>query len=645
MPALVAPALAAGLGMSAVSAQIVAGVVFTVGSTLLTFLLSPKPTAQDGKIPFRQPIQPRGFGYGRVRVAGATMYHEALGGNGGKLIVVQALLSHPSSAFVTYYLHEDEVAFYSGAKVQRVDGEKGYTDKVFLYTRLGATPETWVSEIGSGAITGSQWTSDHRGDGITYLAMRCDDADEDSQAKKFPHGKPIVSAVVDAALVYDPRDAAQDPDDESTWAWSDNPVLAILHFLCFSEFGYQRDYATTILPYVESWKAQADICDEPVALAAGGSEKRYRLGGHATTEHAPRAVLAHMLAACDGWLVDRGDGGSDIRVGKFGEPEIVLTDDDIVGFDLPYGIADEEAVNRLDVTFLDPATKYTEAEVAPFEDEADQASRGAVREHRLELAWVQSATQARRLGKREWTRLREPLRGTLDLKLDAIDAVYARWIRVQSATIPQLADAVIENRSGHLSLLAGSVRVAFMGSGASIDDWTPAEDEGDVPTQPDPPVEQELADPFNVTAEYIEYTKVVEGGSVVLTERALRVAIDEPANFHHYWIRWQWTETMPDGAVLKTGYELFKNAPELTSGGRITFVTSLPIPEVAALSVQIASKSPTAETISDWLPDPAIVLDTRFVTSAIGDGYELREDGTVELREDGYKELREKTNA
>lgn len=643
MPVLIGPAIGAGLGISASAGTVVAGLVFTVGATLLTFLLAPKPEAASGTVPIRQPIPARGFGYGRTRAYGAVMLHETAGGNGGQLLLVHALLSHPSHAFVTYYLHEDEVDVGAGGAVTPTAGGKAYSNKVDLFTRLGAVPETAYTELA--AVTDSQWTSDHRGDGITSMALICRDADEDSQHNKFPNGKPIPSAVVDAAKVYDPREAGHDPDDPSTWAWSDNPVLCILHFLCFSEFGYQRPYATSVLPYVESWKDQADICDEAVALFAGGSEKRYRLGGNSNTETAPRSVLAMMLAACDGWIVDRGDGGVDIRVGKFEEPTVILTDDDIVGFDLPYGVADEEVVNRLDVTFTDPDNKYTEVEVAPWENEADQASRGAVREHRFELRWVQSATQARRLGKREYTRLQEPLRGTIDLRLDKIDAVYARWIRVQSATIPQLADRVIENRAGHLSLLSGAVRIAFIGSGDHIDDWTPEDDEGDLPETPTPRPVQELYEPLNVTIDYIEYSEVIEGGDAVLYHRALRVRFDEPPNFHHYVMRWQWTEQMPDGAIPKEDSEVFKNADTAASGGIITFLTSRDIPEVESLSVQIASKSPTAATQSDWQPVPATVLDTRFVVSAIGDGYELREDGGAELREDGFRELREKANA
>jgi hypothetical protein len=638
MPILLGPAIGAGLGISAGAGSLIAGVVFTVGSTLLTFLLAPKPDTQDGKIPFRQPIQPRGYGYGATRVAGATMYHEAVGGNGGKLLIVQALLSHPCDSYLTYYLHEDEVEFYSGAKVQKVDGSKGYTDKVFLYTRLGAIPETAVSEIFAATITGSQWTANHRGDGITYIAMRCDDADEDSQAKKFPNGKPIVSAAIATRKVYDPRavSPSQDPADESTWVYSDNPVLCILHFLCFNEFGFQRDYDTSILPYVDSWIAAADNCDEQVALFGGGTENRYRLGGNATTEHAQRAVLGQMLAACDGWMVDRGDGGIDIRVGVFEEPTIILTDDDIVGFDLPYGIADEEVVNRLDATFTEPNNKYTEAEVEPWQNEADQASRGMVREHRFELKWVPSPTQTRRLSKREYTRLQEPLRGTLDIRLNAIDAVYARWIRVQSATIPQLADKVIENRAGHLSLLTGALRIAFIGSGSHIDDWTPETDEGDLPVTPTPLTEQELTPPTNVTIDYIEFTNA-DGGIV----RALRVVFDEPPSFHHYVVRWTWIEDTPDGPVTRSGSETFTAA--VAVGGVITLLTSMVIPEVAALSVQVASKSPSATTLSDYQPEPAVVLDTRSVTSTTAAGTELREDGTAELREDGSLELRETT--
>jgi hypothetical protein len=641
MPMLIAPALAGGLGLSASASSLVAGLIFTVGSTLLSFLLAPKPDVPAGTIPFKQPIPPRGFGYGRTRVTGnqGTMLLEAAGGNGGKLLNVQALLSHPCHAFVDYYLHEDRVTL-TGDLIANTDGSKKYGgDKVHAFTRLGAVPETAIAEMTGAQITDSPWTSAHRGDGITYFGFVFSDADEDSQAKKFPFGRPIPSAVLDAALLYDPRDAAQDPDDDSTWVWSDNPVLAILHFLCFSEFGYQRDYATAILPHVASWEAAADHCDGLVALDAGGSEKRYRLGGNATTETSPRAVLGQMLATCDGWLVDRGDGGIDIRVGVFEEPDIILTDDDIVGFDIPYGVADEEAVNRLDITFTDSQNKYVETEVDPWQDEADQAARGALREHRFELSWVQSWTQARRLGKREFTRLQEPLRGTLDLRLEAIDACYQRWIRVQSATIPQLADIVIENRKAHLSLLAGAVRIGFLGSGAAIDDWTPATDEGTAPSAPAAPANQELPEPANVVIDYIEYSEVLEGGSVTILHRALRVVFDEHPNTYRYVVKWSWTAQLPDGPVAQTDSETISTFA--SAAGRTTLLTSKTIPEVAALSVQVATQSMTGSSLSDYAPDPAAVLDTRTVTSTAADGYELREDGTVELREDGAREVRE----
>jgi hypothetical protein len=636
MPVLIAPALVGGLGMSAAGAQLVSGIIFTVGSTLLSQLLMPGPDVPDGKIPFKQPIPPRGYGGGRSRVYGSVMLHEAAGGNGGKLLIVQALVSHPCSAFVQYFLHEDEVEFYDGAKVEKVDGGKGYHDKVFLYTRLGAVPETAIAEITGAQITDSPWTSDHRGDGITYLALRCDDADEDSQPKKFPFGKPVASAVLDLALMFDPRQPGHDVEDDATWEWSDNPVINILWLQCHCEWGYQRDYATAILPYVETWKAAADACDVAEALDGGGAEKRYRCGWNETTKTDPRAVLAQLLASCDGWIVDRGDGGIDIRVGTFEEPEIVVTDDDIVGFDIAYGIPDEEVVNRLAVTFTNPDDKYTETEVDPFEDAADQTARGTVREHRFPLNYVQSPTQARRLGKREFARLTEPLRGTLDLRLDVLDACYARWIRVQSATIPQLADRVIENRKGHLSLLAGSVRLAFLGSGSSIDDWTPATDEGTLPATPVGPPEQGFPILQNLTIDYVQFTNA-DGGIV----RALRAVFDEPATVQHYVMRWTWTEDTPDGMVVRSESETFTAAA--ASGGAITLLTSVAIPEVAALGVQVAVKSVSGPTLGDYQPDPAVVLDTRTVTTTTADGTELREDGSAELREDGSLELRETT--
>ena len=609
MPPVLAPVLAAGLGISTAAASTISGFILAGGSFLLQTLLAPKPPKpEDGKIAVRNPLPPRAYGAGRNRVAGSTIFLEST--SKGHLYEIRALLSHECYQFVSYYLHEDEVTLATGGGVTQLDKKYGPSN-VSILTRLGTVPETAYSEVTTDFPT--LWPSTARGDGICSALLSCQDGSAKKQGKIYPFGKPELSCVLDCALVYDPRDAAQDPDDSSTWAWSDNPVLIILWHLCFNEFGMGRNYATAVLPNVAQWIIEANHCDEPVDLVAGGTEKRYRANVYATTDTDPKAAMAKMLATCDGWLCDRGDGGVDIRVGVYRTPTITLTDDDIVGFEINFGVPDEEVVNRLDVKFTDYRNKYTEGETDPWEDTADQTTRGAVRQQSYDLTWVHSWTQARRVAKREFARLRQPIRGTLDIRVSAINAAYDRWIQVTSDSIPQLGDQVIETRGGKMSLLAGVVRINFIATDSTIDDWTPATDEGQEPPAVDADgniiVEPDPVSLPQPTVDTVTASEVLVGDTGVYSP-TLIVTIDDPAHDSlGYRVEWSYTS----GGSTVTDHQDFPG-PQSPSGGSIVFMTG-PVPATSSLSVVVYSIASDGVTLSD-ASDPPETVDTRLSSIA-----------------------------
>lgn len=465
---------AAGILAHVLSFVIVAGVA--VGLYLLTAPALPKP--EDGKIAVQETVPPRGYAYGRTRLAGSLMLKET-NGQGGNLGVVLALVSHEVKGFVKIFLNDDKAEFggadfpgsfpAGGMPVDvQTDGRYG-DDRVMISVRYGLVPETYMTMFDDFGFLG-RWPATSRGDGIASLGMICrdanaDDDNNDNQQKRFPYGAPAPSAVCDTAYVYDPRDPAQSPDDPSTWNFSRNPALCIIHFLCFSEFGFRYKYDDAILPVVDDWKHAATVCAQDVPSYAGDDLNRYELGGFATTDNNPKEVLAMMLAACDGWLCRRGDGSCLLIVGKFEPESITITDEDILGFSLQKGVGDDDVVNRLDVQLNSQDHDWTQVECDPWDDNADQIERGHVRETVFDLKWVQDYRRARRLAKREFYRLNEPIRGTLELRLSAINAAYTRWIYVQSDVIPSLNNRYIENRAARYEL-AGSppkIHMEFLG--------------------------------------------------------------------------------------------------------------------------------------------------------------------------------------
>ncbi len=76
-----------------------------------------------------------------------------------------------------------------------------------------------------------------------------------------------------------------------------------------------------------------------------------------------------ILAACDGWICERGDGALLLTVGKFRESRVAtITDADIVGHQIQYGVLFEDEVNRLIPKFTYPATGYATSDTDYFED-------------------------------------------------------------------------------------------------------------------------------------------------------------------------------------------------------------------------------------------------------------------------------------
>ena len=608
--------LGASAGFAATVGPILTSFVLAAGALILSFLFAPKPPKpDDGRVTIHQTIPPRAYGYGVARASGSIMFERTHPKGGGTVYMVQALISHRINQFREFYYNDDPLdvgpdgtgggtpwgSYFQGWEVRGAfnirDGRYDNA-KCNLAYRYGLETETVYDFIIDklGTYAADLYPSTNLGNGIASLAHEFRDSGADDQAKRFPFGLPQPSALLELALVYDPRESianggTQDIDDENTWVYSTNPVLAILHYLCFNEFGFQRRYGHAIAPVEDDWIAQADICDELVAVVGGGSHKRYELGGIATTENDPQAVLVLMLAACDGWLVHRGDGSVIMRVGKFAASGVTLEKDDISGFSYQRGIADEDVVNRLQVNFTSPSHQYAEVECDPWEDDADQLKRDKLRDTTYDLSWVQDYRRARRIAKREFKRLREPVRGSLDLKLSAINACYERFIYLGDTGIPGLENRYIENRAARFNL----------GADASIEDWSATlADEGVAP----PVLDDTAGDGPYVPANVFAFLETFEPSSGVDAQRIV-VQFDEPNpeiyNDFQYRIRWRIIDADPLTAGDQPGAwtdEMHREQPGVPAVDRFELKTGV-VDTDQLLEVQISTVS-SKDSVSDW---------------------------------------------
>lgn len=479
MPFLI-PFIAAALveiGIGAVTAGIIASAIVSIGLSLIaTFILAPSvPKPADGKIPKRQSIPPRVRAMGRCRLGGAYMLYEVA--PQGRSFDVLALNDGLIDGYERYFLHEDEVTLDGSGYVNALASGAYGDQKVRIRTRLGAATETAYAE--AIAMLPTIWTTFHRGDGIASLELICRSVSSSIFQKIYPQGLPQPSTVARWRLLFDPRATGQDPGDSTTWAWSDNPVLMVLTYL-ITDMG--EDYTTRIAPEISYWIAAADHCDELVALKAGGTQKRYTAGGFYQADNDPADVLANMLGTFDGWLGETGSGGLRIHAGVYYEPTVTIDPKHVTSFRVQKYTEDENAINEIIFTYVDPNQKYTEVEGQPWRDETDISERGKVRSQTVSLSWVQSHAQGRRLSKREMFRFSSPARGTVKTDLYGFLALGERYINLNIPELPSLCTFPVQISNTKIDLTTGTLTFDWIMVSAAIDDWDPATEEGTAPT-------------------------------------------------------------------------------------------------------------------------------------------------------------------
>lgn len=600
-------------GTTITYASIASAIAVTALTVGIQALLAPKPPKpEDGRVPKIQSIPYRQWGVGRCRVGGAQMLWTA---KGSKLFSVQAIAGHRIKSVNRYWLHEDEVHINSGGVT--TEGDR-YGSNVQILHRLGNNPETPYGEIVSELSGGGVWTNNHRGDGQASIAYIATNAEAKDQNTRFPYGAPQLSVEADLAYVFDYRISA-DPANSAAWVWSKNSVLIMCWHQCFNEFGHKRDFNRAILPVLDMWIEEANVCDEDVAREGGGSEKRYECNGFDTTENDPKVGTNAILATCDGWICERGDGALLFTVGKFRESRVVtLTDADITGHQIEYDVLFEDEINRLIPKFTYPETGYSTSDTDFFEDTAAQLTAGRVLAQEADYSWCHQWRQARRLGKRDWLRVRQKIRGNLIVRLSGINAVYARWVRVNApAMLPRLNGQVVENRKSILSILQGGFSMDFIKHPENIDEWNPAVDEGQAPPIPEKQTAEVIGDAIlnSVVAE-------ASNGSVYL-----RVRVQQPSSSGlTLMVRYR-VASGTGGGSLFTGDWVTKAIATVGQDGAYITASTDVVPADQVLDVQVAFMasngkigqwSPTETVTSTSDPTPPGMVDVDPVSTGVG---------------------------
>jgi len=284
--------------------------------------------------------------YGKTRVGGTIVYAESTGSTNDFLHMVIAITGHEINNVTKIFLNENEVPTTSSGNdsngISRLVPTSGnqYEGKLRFKVHTGtdaqAADADLVSEI-------SQWTTNHRLRGISYVYVRLNfDSDV------YPNGVPNISFEVEGMKVFDPRSSAT--------AFSTNPALCIRDYLLNSDYGLGADTTEINATNITS---VANTCDETVSITnPSGTEKRFTMNGTFKLDKSPKSILENMLSSVAGHLI-YSNGQFKIRPAIFETPAVTLDENDLRGgISLNTRISKKELFNAVKGLYTEPDNNY-----------------------------------------------------------------------------------------------------------------------------------------------------------------------------------------------------------------------------------------------------------------------------------------------
>lgn len=336
----------------------------------------------------RQAITPWRIIYGRTRVGGAVTYKKVTAGHQWYNMVI-TIAGHPCEEIETVYFGNDEVTLDVNG---RATGK--YAGYVQVQKSLGVEtgqPFLYLTDLSDG-----QWSAAHQQNGCTkvYIAILANN-------DLFPAGLPNITFVVKGRNdIYDPRTGLT--------GYSANPALCIANYLCDSVRGVGAVYADEINE--TELVAAANICDESVTLAAGGTESRFTCNGTFSLAEKPVDIIPKLASSMAGYVTQIGATWT-ILAGAYDTPTITLTESDLAGaIGWQSLVSRRDSCNGVKGIYSEPGNLWQPIDFpAVVSDTAVAEDNGEEVWHDLRLEFTDSGSMAQRIAKIDLLRTRQPL--------------------------------------------------------------------------------------------------------------------------------------------------------------------------------------------------------------------------------------------
>lgn len=540
MPPVIALAIAAGAaglagsglvaGLTILGTSVTAILVNIAISFALTGILGliagsnvQRPAAQKQNI--KQAIPPRRRAYGRVKLGG---YYGFLNDKSSSMYIVILMTQGEIDAFEEHWLGSDLLTLTPSGGDFYVSNPTRYVWKSSHFATLEG--HTGSDTQAADSVLTAAWPgvldSNFRLLGIAYARLKLLSPKPEDFSKVYPSGLPDYNGVIRAAKVWDPRDPGQDPDDPTTWAWTQNAALIILDYLWHND-GMRLPRAL-LEAGIDTWKLQATACDTDRVLADSSIEPWYRLSGTYDLTDPPKQTLPLMLDPIDGRLGLRPDGAIVLDVGQWQPPDILIQDRDIYTYSMTRGRQQSDVRNEIRAQFVDPASNYIAVEPEPYRNQ-DSIDVDGLQSMTMDLSWCPSNGQARyrlkvEAGRHDANRWNgQVVTNAYGMKFLTSRADGTRRRTVNIAIAELGIDDTFEVQRFNFDVKNGRCTFSVTQMGHPDYGWDADADEGTPPVVPTPITPDAVEDPANLTVTVDDST--ITGGVIA---KHITASVDPP---------------------------------------------------------------------------------------------------------------------
>lgn len=379
-------------------------------STASMALFGPKiPKTQVSRLNVSlDPSTPRKAVFGTTAMPLDLRYHESSGTDQEYVDYIVAVAAH-KIASITEIWFEEKMAWSVAGGVTAT-----YSGYLTVDFRTEGTDSNYISINGGG-----KWGSSRRLTGCAYIYLRIKRTGNTKKAESpLVGGLPSrVTVIGEGAPLYDPRKDSTVPGgsgshratNQSTWgAYTDaddcdNPVLQLLWWLLGWEINGKLSVGCGV-PYtridMESFITAANICDETVTLATGGTQKRYRTSGTASDSDDRMDIINNLLASMNGTLRDNaGKLSVTVMINDLADYVLDFDENDMLGeFDWQQTRGLTENYNIARGRFVDPSANSL-YQMVDYPEVGFTSPDGIERVMSLDLSYVEDGRRAQRIAK------------------------------------------------------------------------------------------------------------------------------------------------------------------------------------------------------------------------------------------------------